>query len=422
MKTLNNLISKFVKLMFYCAIFSSLSVYGQGAGSTSTEVEKESLFERNSLFLDSVTESLSEKTGFFVGLLWQGEVWADVSRGSDINTTLDSLFTLTFEQDLSVAMNNEGLGWLGISAFYYNRTNGGGLGRLSSSQGDFSNILAGDMARVFEIYYANDFESNVGDFSIRIGQLASDEDFMGMDYSDTFLNSSFGAIPNVAPAQLFSQYSVATLGFVIGYTVDNFDIKLGVYNGNVGGDISSNNGFDYSNTFESVAFWYQLGYDYELFGLGGRTIFGGNYHSSPDKANFDAIASSSFYSFYVGVQLDILCDNDGLTILGTFARIGVVPDSGASDNNFYADFGFNWFAPIPERDEDIFAIGVSIIENERESCREYAHYETTLEASYRMQVTPAIVFQPDMQIYFNPAARDETGTAYVVGARLEVIF
>ena len=84
-----------------------------------------------------------------------------------------------------------------------------------------------------------------GNIGFRIGQLAADEDFMGMDYSDVFLNSSLGAIPNVAPAQMFSQYNVATLGIVVYYSYGNFDLTLGVYNGNVGADISSNNGFEY---------------------------------------------------------------------------------------------------------------------------------------------------------------------------------
>lgn len=109
--------------------------------------------------------------------------------------------------------------------------------------------MAGNMARVFEIYYANEIETKFGNFGLRIGQLAADEDFMGMDYSDVFLNSSLGAMPNVAPVQLFSQYNVATPGAVVYYKLENFSLMLGVYNGNVGADIPSNNGFDYSNTF-----------------------------------------------------------------------------------------------------------------------------------------------------------------------------
>lgn len=338
---------------------------------------------------------------------------------------LDSLFTLGIEQDLSKAAGVDGLGRIGITAFYFTHSGDGELKGLDSSQGAVSNILAGEMLRVFEIYYANEFEGKCGSFGFRIGQLAADEDFMGMDYSDIFLNSSLGAIPNIAPAQLFSQYNVATLGVVAYYAYENFDATVGLYNGNVGADISSNNGFDYSHTFDTVALWYQFGYNYSVKGLKGRAVFGGNWHSDPHNVNFDADAfanTSNFYSFYFGLQQDLVNDAEGNAKLGAFARIGLVPDSKASDNNFYADFGFNWFAPLPERPDDVFAVACSVIENERDARADYAHYEAALEVTYKAQLTPAISLQPDMQIFFNPAGRDDTGAVYVVGARAEVNF
>ena len=220
---------------------------------------------------------------------------------------------------------------------------------------------------------------------------------------------------------MFSQYNVATLGLVVYYSYENFDLTLGVYNGNVGADISSNNGFDYSNTFETIAFWYQLGYNYELGGLAGRVVFGGNYHSDPSKVNFDQIDAGSFYSFFVGVQQALVNDSEGNAMFGAFARFGIAPDSKSSDQNFYTDFGINWFAPIPGRDDDVFAVAFSIVENEHAARADYAHYESTLEVTYRCQLTPAIAIQPDMQIFMTPNNGD-TGAAYVVGARVEVNF
>lgn len=389
--------------------------------STQPGAEKpETWMDRDSLFIASASEDNTKKTGFTPSLNWTGEVWSNVSDGRDISTIADSLFTLGFEQDLSVLAGKEGWGRIGLSAFYYTQTNGGELGGFNSSQGCFSNIVAGDMVRVFEIYYANEFETKFGNIGFRIGQLAADEDFMGMDYSDVFLNSSFGAMPNVAPAQLFSQYNVATLGVAIYYSLGNFDATFGVYNGNIGQDISSNNGFDYSNTFDTVALWYQFGYNYKIGGLAGRAMFGGNYHSDPSKINFDAIDAGSFYSFYVGLQQALINDNEGNAKFGVYTRIGWVPSGRASDNNFYADFGFNWFAPIPSRESDVFAVGFSVIENERAARAEYSHYEGALEITYRVQITPAIALQPDFQIFVNQG--EDSETAYIAGARLEVNF
>lgn len=376
--------------------------------------------ERDSLFLASAVEKVAPESGFSPSLSWTGETWNNVSNGNNIHSIFDSLFTLGLEQDLSkIAGKDEGLGRIGITAFYYAQTNKGELEGFDSSQGSFSNIVAGDMLRVFEIYYANEFETKIGNIGFRIGQLAADEDFMGMDYSDVFLNSSFGAMPNIAPGQLFSQYNVATLGLVVYYTQGNFDATFGVYNGNVGEDISSNNGFDYSNTFDTVAFWYQFGYNYKVGGLDGRVMFGGNYHSDPSKANFDQIDTRNFYSFYVGIQQALINNADGEAAFGVYARFGFVPDSAASDNNFYADFGFNWFAPIPGRDDDVFAVGYSVIENERDARADYAHYEGALEITYRCQLTPAIAIQPDLQIFTNTA---NESAVYVAGARVEVNF
>lgn len=404
-------------------IMASCAFAQDAVNSADKEADKtESWQDRDSLFINQLVETYAPESGFAPSIVWTGEAWADVSKGSDIHSLFDSLFTVGFEQDLSAIAKKSGLGRIGVSAFYYTQSGDGSLGNLSSSQGDFSNILSGEMFRVFEVYYANEFETTIGEFGFRIGQLAADEDFMGMDYSDTFLNSSFGALPNVAPAQLFSQYNVATLGLVVYYKLDNFDATFGVYNGNFGQDISSNNGFDYTNTFDTVALWYQFGYNYSLGGLKGRAMLGGNYHSDPSKANFDQIDARSFYSFYFGLQQDLYNDSEGNAVLGGFARVGYVPASSASDNNFYADFGLNWFAPIPQRPDDVLAVGFSVIENERSARSEFAHYESTLEITYKCQLTPAISVQPDMQIFLNPANREDSGAAYVIGVRAEVIF
>ena len=143
-------------------------------------------------------------------------------------------------------------------------------------------------------------------------------------------------------------------------------------------------------------------------------MFGGNWHSDPSNVNFDKIDAGSFYSFYFGIQQDLVLDSDGNRLFGVFARLEIVPQANASDQNFYGDFGFNWFGPIPGREDDIFAAAFSVIENERGARKSYSHYEGTLEITYQCRLTPAIVLQPDMQIFMNPG-NGASGAAYVVG-------
>ena len=57
--------------------------------------------ERESLFIQGAVEKYAPDSGFSPFVTWTGEAWADVSRGSNVHSLFDSLFTIGFEQDLS---------------------------------------------------------------------------------------------------------------------------------------------------------------------------------------------------------------------------------------------------------------------------------------------------------------------------------
>lgn len=386
--------------------------------------------ERESLFLQPLVEKALPDSGFTPTLSWTGEQWSNVSGGMERGTMWNSLFTMGFEQDFSRLLKVENAGRFGVSAFYNANSHKGGR-YFDSLYSAPSNIFSGDMIRVFEIFYANSFDTEIGTFSFRVGQLAADEDFMGMDYADLFLNSNFGAIPAVAGALLhngniaFSQYANATLGAVVSYENGGFDVTLGVYNGSAGDDVSSNNGFDYD--LEGAAFWYQLGYNYEIAGLAGRVQFGGNYHSGRFENFATGGTGRNFYSFFLGIQQDVLNNGDGDPVLGLYARFACAPEDEISENTVYMEGGLNWFAPIPGRDDDVFGIGVSSMymggDAREASGGELTRYQTVVETTYRVQFTPAISLQPSFQVYFNPYDNDGGRTAcFVAGARLEVLF
>jgi len=417
--------------IFMSAMFASLS-FAQESQPNLAEAKEANTHdcwtERESLFLESLIEENLPDSGFTPTLSWAGEQWTNVSGGLKRGTTWDSLLTFGFEQDLGKLAKVDGLGRIGMTAFHYTGS-GDFSGEYVGSMSDPSNIFSGEMVRVFEIYYANEFETSIGTFSTRIGQLAADEDFMGIDYADIFLNSSLGAIPVNAGTGLysgvnaFSQYSLATLGLTVGYEVDDFDFMLGIYNGNAGDDLSKNHGFNYD--FEGVAVWYQIGYNYELFGRNGRVQFGGNYNSAKFENFATGDTGRNFYSFYLGIQQDILVDDEKNPILGAFCRLAWAPDSDISAFTKYVDFGFNWFGPIPCRGDDVFAVAVSILEAGKafSNAEGIDRNETMVEATYKLQLTKAISLQPVMQVYLNPRnSFDEKETAFVVGTRLEVNF
>lgn len=377
------------------------------------------------VFGQYLPQEVSDK-GFTPILNWQGEVWSNLS-GVSGNTMFDSLLTFGFEWDLAKLFNsNKPLGRIGMTNFYYESTDDlANAGEMS----DASNIFTGAGFRVFEIYYANEFETDAGTFSFRIGQLAADEDFMGLDYADLFLNSSFGAIPSIAGgstangAIAFSQYANATAGLTLGYQHKGWDVKLGIYNGNAGFDEKSNQGFDYE--LQGVALWYQVGYNYEIADLSGYIAFGGSYNSNEfERFGYDEVARN-LYSFYLLLQQDILANDEGDAILGAFARVAYNPSGAIAENKLYIDAGLNWFAPIPTRENDVFGIAVGFTQAGKEFRRalELPTYETCLEATYRTQITKAIALQPSFQVYFNPTdSSGNRGTKYILGARAEINF
>lgn len=397
------------------------------APSAAEQTAPESWAERESLFLEKIIPQKVSDRGFTPIADWTGEMWNNVSGGSQNQMSWNSLLHFGFEQDLSkLSGSSASLGRLGITMYYYaSDSDFANAGQTS----DASNIFTGAAFRVFEVYYANEFETDAGNFSLRIGQLAADEDFMGLDYADLFLNSSFGAIPAVAGGSIrngaiaFSQYANATAGIVLGYEKSGFEAKVGLYNGNAGLDISSNNGFDYD--LQGVALWYQLGYNYSISGLAGKIAFGGSYNSN-EFADFETgEASRNLYSFYVLLQQDLLNDDEGNAVLGGFARFAYNPSRNIAETAMYLDAGLNWFGPIPCRKDDIFGVAFGLTESEKafRNSEGLPQYESCLETTYRLQLTKAIALQPAFQVYFKPAGDNgDRGVKYVIGVRAEVAF
>lgn len=415
--------SKILKGTISAIALTASSVFAQETSTDDNNCKDWTCNE--SLFLSPAIEKYAPDSGFSPIASWTGEFWSNLSGGTKTGSEWDSLVTLGFEQDISKVINNDGIGTIGMTAFWYTQS-ADIMSRIGSAGHAASNIFSGEMVRIFEIYYNNEFETKNGTFGFRIGQLAADEDFMGMDYSDLFLNANLGAIPTNAGMELygsngswaFSQYALATLGATIYWNNDNFDAIVGIYNGDAGRDVSSNHGFDYN--IKNIAVWYQLGYNYKLLGLGGRIQFGGNYHSGEFENKYTGEAERGFYSFYLGLQQDLIADKEGNAILGGFVRMAYTPEEEISGCDKYIDCGINWFGPLPSRSNDVFGVAFSGMRLGEDNY----HYDNLVEVTYRAQITNAIAIQPTFQSYLN--AKDEdtgaTKVAYVFGIRAEVNF
>jgi len=385
---------------------------------------------KESLFLNDAIESLAPDSGLSATAVWMGEGWGNVNGGLKRGWQWNSLLTIGLEQDLDKLFNANGLGTVGMTLLYFEST-GDFVGKNVGALSEPSNIYTVNGFRFFEIYYRNTFELPVGKLNIRIGQLAADEDFMCLEYNDIFLNENFGVIPTSMfidsrdGLTVFSQYPLATLGVVAGYDVDDWCFRIGLYNGNAGEEKSSNYGFGYK--FDSFTLWYELDYHYKIAKHEGMLIFGGNFNNGDftKHSATDDEFSRNYYSFYLGLRQDILADSEGKAILGAFCRLGWAPKTNTADFTKYLDTGINWFAPIPGRADDVFALGVSAMETTSGFREEAAapRFDTMLEATYKAQITKAIYLQPTCQVYFD--ARNSSGDkrpACVLGLRATIHF
>jgi porin len=135
-------------------------------------------------------------------------------------------------------------------------------------------------------------------------------------------------------------------------------------------------------------------------------------------------------NFYLIHDLALVISPDGAPKLGLFVRGGRNPEPDRSMVGGYADAGLNWFGPLPGRADDTAGLAVSSTcfgDDFLESAAPdgFATDETTLEFTYRAQLTRWMVLQADVQLLFNPGLNPDSSsreTAAVLGLRVEVSF
>jgi len=93
--------------------------------------------------------------------------------------------------------------------------------------------------------------------------------------------------------------------------------------------------------------------------------------------------------------------------------------------NFYIDGGLNYKGLITTRDNDVlgvaFAYGHLNNNPEDNEGSSFPGYEMVFEATYQMELTPWLSFQPDLQYVIHPSGTD-IANALVLGVQATVSF
>jgi porin len=386
-----------------------------------------------------------EENGVTPFLEWTSEVWGNVSGGLKQGAWYNSLL------DFGVELDTARLGWWPGGSFMIQAHWAQGLRNdlcFDDYTGGFnpvSSIMAGDHVRVFNLHYRHAWREET--VVLKLGQIAADDDFMGSDYAGLFLNSAFGAMPSQVGTPLatycgnppaFPIYSVAAPGlFLKVRPFEPFYTQVGLYYGSIGFDEPDNHGFDWaSQSPTELGLFWESGYSYQISRRPATVRFGLSYHTGP-LDDFSGITAGdppatrqSVPNFYLIHDLELLADQEGRTRLGLFTRGGFMPQPDRSMVSWYADAGLNWFAPLPGRSDDVAGIALSFTRFGSDYRRSTgsagaATDETTLEMTYKAQVTRWMALQGDLQFLFNPAVNPSSGTrdtAAVLGLRATIKF
>jgi porin len=396
------------------------------------------------------------------------EVLGNVSGGLKTGAIYEGRLELDLDLDLGqlVGLDN--------TVFHASAYQIHGRGLSQNNVGDnlltVSSIEATRTIRLFDLWVERGFFDSA--LSVRLGQIAADDEFITSQYTGSLLNSTFGwpaitaqALPGGGPV-----YPLAAPGIRVKGALSNaFSLQAALFDGNPAGqsgaadpqatDISGTS-FDTTSTpFLIAEFAYTPAAGGEPAEQGTALKFGawyqgGGFDDLAVDGNGRSLATpastgvprrhSGDFGFY-GIADMLLYREPGTDDhgLGAFLRTGVAPD----DRNFvtfYADGGFAYKGPFASRGDDVVSFGVSfvrvsgqaerLIENlQRFGSKAHApDYEAAIELDYQATLAPWWTVQPDMEFVFHPTAPiaqptvttpvPRIGNALILGLRTSIRF
>lgn len=263
----------------------------------------------------------------------------------------------------------------------------------------------------------------------KLGKMDSWADFNIVEYGLNFFNTSFGGNPLI-PLPTSPE---TALGAVLGLEPCDWLYALaGVYDGEPDGRAwgfeTAFHGRDDSVTLFEIGlrpklkccardlpgayrvggFYASAEHEYIRGDLGGRLRPRLHRGNSGLYLAFDQL---------LWKESDAADDEQGL---GAFFQFGWTPEAYNPVDEYYG-FGFQWTGLLPGRDDDVtgFAFGHAVWSGPAQALWDL-HNETALEWFYKVQLTPWMNLQPDLQYFVDPGGTGRD--ALVFNLRLQISF
>ena len=426
-----------------------------------------SIWERDTLTGDwGGARTALKNQGIDITLNYIGEAFGVLSGGIDQGANYEGRFEFSVDTDLQKL-----IGWTGGTThftIYQINNSGGTLGDRVGSIDDPSNIDALATTRLFTAWFEQSFGDRV---SVRIGQLAADDEFVISPTAAGLINGTFGwdslmsaNITNGGPA-----YPLATPGIRVKVNAtDNLTALGAVFSGNPAG----NDCFDepqacdrYGTRFSLAGgalligeLQYKVNQGKNAPGLPGIYKLGAWYATAdyPDQ-HFGIDSTGAVVSLGVDPTADPVQHKGDWGIYGVadqmvwrghdrsmnlFVRGGLAPP----DRNlvsYYVDGGAGITGLLPGRANDVLTFGVAYVKISKDAIAAdedalavngppsfIRDEEVVFELSYAAQVAPWWTVQPDLQYIVHPGGNvadpnDPASTiqnAFIAGIRSTMKF
>jgi porin len=448
---------------------SLLAAVAVFAGAQAAMADDQGLWSRDTLLGDfGGLRSQWSASGFDVGFNYTAETLGTVSGGMKQGWIYEGRATLSLDFDLAKLAN-----WSGAtahaSAFQIHHLNGMPAADYTGSIGDPSNIEARHSTRLFTAWIQQNLFDDA--LSIRAGQLAADDEFLGSATAGNLINGTFGWAPIVAAnlTQGGPAYPVATPGIRIEVKpASNLAILAAAFSGNPGGrdctdeaQICDPHGTKCSmsgGTLWMGELQYSINQGENAAGLPGVYKIGGFIENGafadqrygldglgavvPLALAVDPLEHRGNHGIYAVADQTVWKNGAGAQSVNLFLRAGGAPDN-RNLVSFYVDGGVGITGLVPGRDKDVLTFGVAHAKISSDAAKAdedtrivnadpsfpIRDQETIFEVNYLAEIAPWWSVQPDVQYIVHPggnvqnaSATGTVGNAWVVGVRTSINF
>lgn len=323
---------------------------------------------------------------------------------SNVNGGIQTGATFLGMANINLSFNTEDAGWWKGGEFFINGMNTHGGEPTGELIGDFqgvSNIEAGDLTALYELWYRQE----IWKLTLIVGLQDLNAEYATSEYGALYINSSFGIHSTIADNTPTPLFPLTRPGLTLKYcATENLIFQAAIYDGllheedandyNLNWNLKSDNGALYAGEIQST---------YDVFNELPSTVkIGVCYHNRHLQENKENVLSytDNNYTLYLNIDQKIFNNAQGGG-LGAFTQIGVSSAS-VNNNSGYLGLGLNYSGFSEKRPND--ELGLAAANSKFETNRK--GYESTIELTYKMFINEHFFIQPDIQYVINPSGTE----------------